>query len=143
MLPSVKANCPIPVCLVTTARNSSTLFQSGNGASESPRYHEMVGTGLPEEKQVMLTESPSCIVTVPSRLMVVGPPAANVVVLCFIYVMYLHKFCKKVSVHNWPKFQQKLEILDETNCYMLTLAEIVKLLKCAKLNQTKATSTSD
>ena len=106
----------------------------------------MVGTGLPEEKQVMLTESPSCIVMVPSRLMVVGPPAANVVVLCFIYVMYLHKFCKKVSVHNWPKFQQKLEILDEVkaNCYMLTLAEIVKLLlTCAKLNQTKATSTSD
>ena len=106
MLPSVKANCPIPVCLVTIARNSSILFQSGNGASESPRYHEMVGTGLPEEKQVMLTASPSCIVMVPSRLMVIGPPAANVVVLCFIYVMYIHKFCKKVSVHKKMKLAE-------------------------------------
>ena len=46
-----------------------------NGANETPRYHEMVGTGLPEEKQAMLTESPSCTVTVPFRFMMVGAPA--------------------------------------------------------------------
>ena len=45
-----------------------------NGANEVPRYHEMVGTGLPEEKQTMLTESPSCTVTVPFRFVVVGTP---------------------------------------------------------------------
>ena len=35
----------------------------------------MVGTGLPEEKQAMLTEPPSCTVTVSFRFMVVGTPA--------------------------------------------------------------------
>ena len=48
-----------------------------NGANEAPRYQEMVGMGLPEEKQAMLTESPSCTVTVSFRFMVVGTPAAK------------------------------------------------------------------
>ena len=52
-----------------------TLSVCENGAGEGPRYHEMVGMGLPEEKQAMLTKSPSCTVTVPFRFMVVGTPA--------------------------------------------------------------------
>ena len=39
----------------------------------------MVGTGLPEEKQAMLTESPSCTVTVPFRFIVVGTAAVKYV----------------------------------------------------------------
>ena len=51
------------------------LSLCGNGAGEPPRYHEMVGMGLPEEKQAMSTESPSCTVTVLFRFMAVGAPA--------------------------------------------------------------------
>ena len=55
-----------------------TVSLSENGADEVPRYHEMVRTGLPEEKQAMLTESPSCTVTVPfCRFIVVGTAAAK------------------------------------------------------------------
>ena len=37
----------------------------------------MVGTGLPVEKQEILTESPSIAVTSPVRFMVTGSPAFN------------------------------------------------------------------
>ena len=77
MLPSVKLNkngSP-GISRETPAWRSITLSLCENGAGEAPRYHEMVGTGLPEEKQVMLTESPSCTVTVLLRLMDVGAPA--------------------------------------------------------------------
>ena len=43
----------------------------------------MVGTGLPEEKQVMLTESPSCMVTVLFRFTVVGVPAVKYSLISF------------------------------------------------------------
>ena len=49
----------------------------GSGATEVPRYHVMVGTGLPVEKQEILTESPSSTVTSPVRFMVTGAPAVN------------------------------------------------------------------
>lgn len=45
-----------------------------NGAKEPLRYQVMVGMGLPADTQMMLTESPSCNVTVPFRFMVVGTP---------------------------------------------------------------------
>ena len=77
MLPSVKVNTPGKPTIIDVKFITVSLCE--NGASESPRYHEMVGTGLPEEKQVTLTESPSCTVTVPFRFMVVGTPAANTV----------------------------------------------------------------
>ena len=54
-----------------------TLSLCENGAGEVPRYHEIVGMGLPEEKQAMLTDSPSCTVTVPFRFMVVGAPTVK------------------------------------------------------------------
>ena len=75
MLPSVKLSILLPGGPVITALKSCTVSSCENGVNESPRYQEMVGTGLPEEKQVMLTESPSCTVTVPFRFMVVGAPA--------------------------------------------------------------------
>ena len=56
------------------ASKSITVSFCENGANKPPRYHEMIGTGLPEEKQAMLTESPSCTVTVPVRFLVVGAP---------------------------------------------------------------------
>ena len=74
MLPPVKLSillssiAALKLCLLSLCEN---------GASEAARYHEMVGTGLPEEKQAMLTESPSCTMTVPFRVMVVGAPAAK------------------------------------------------------------------
>ena len=74
MLPSVKVKMASPTI---SALKFCTLPLFGNGANESPRYHEMLGTGLPEEKQAILTESPSCTVTVPFRFMVVGAPAAK------------------------------------------------------------------
>ena len=79
MLPSVKINCPLPNCLIITALKLCTLSLCENGAGEVPRYHVMVGTGLPEEKQAMLTESSSCTVTVPFRFMVVGAPAVKAI----------------------------------------------------------------
>ena len=77
MLPIVKSKSKFDIEPTTSARKFSTLSLCENGAGEPPRYHEMVGTGLPEEKQAMLTESPSCTVTVPFRFifMVVGAPA--------------------------------------------------------------------
>ena len=77
MLPSVKLSILLPAGPVINVRKFCTASLCENGAGEVPRYHEMVGMGLPEEKQVMLTESPSCIVTVPFRFMVVGAPAAK------------------------------------------------------------------
>ena len=71
MLPSVKLNT-LGKEPTTIAVKFITVSLCENGANEVPRYHEMVGTGLPEEKQAMLTESPSCTVTVPLRFMVVG-----------------------------------------------------------------------
>ena len=75
MLPIVKLNILLPDGPVISALKSCTVSFCKNGVNESPRYQEMVGTGLPEEKQVILTESPSCTVTVPFRFMVVGAPA--------------------------------------------------------------------
>ena len=54
-----------------------TLSLCENGGGDAPRYQEMVGMGLPEEKQAMSTESPSCTVTVPFRFMMVGAPACT------------------------------------------------------------------
>ena len=77
MLPSVKLNIRFGTIPTISARKFSTLLFCENGAGEVPRYQEMVGIGLPEEKQVILTESPSCTVTVPFRFMVVGAPATK------------------------------------------------------------------
>ena len=77
MLPSVKANTPGKPTIIDV--KFITVSSCEHGASEAPRYHEMVGTGLPEEKQAILTESPSCTVTVPFRFVVIGAPAANTV----------------------------------------------------------------
>ena len=78
MLPSVNLSSGGSLSLSRDriASRFITLSLCENGAGEVPRYHEMVGTGLPEEAQAMLTESPSCTVTVPFRFMVVGTPAA-------------------------------------------------------------------
>ena len=75
MLPSVKLNTPGEPTIVDV--KFMTVSFCENGAGEVLRYHEMVGTGLPEETQVMLTESPSCIVTIPFRFMVNGASAAK------------------------------------------------------------------
>ena len=77
MLPSVNLNTggSHGISRVIIASKFITLSLCENGANEPPRYHEMVGTGLPEEKQAMFTESPSCTVTVLLRFMVVGTPA--------------------------------------------------------------------
>ena len=64
----------IPIIL---ASNSFTVSFCGNGATEVPRYHVMVGTGLPVEKQEILTESPSSTVISPVRFMVIGSAAFN------------------------------------------------------------------
>ena len=72
MLPSVKISCLLPAGPTNSVLKLCTVPLCENGANEPPRYQEMVGTGLPEEKQAMLTESPSCTVTVPFRFMVVG-----------------------------------------------------------------------
>ena len=77
MLPSVKLNTPGEP--TTKAVKFMTLSLCENGAGEVPRYHEMVGTGLPVELQVMLTEFPSCTVTVLLRSAVVGVPETNLV----------------------------------------------------------------
>ena len=74
MLPSVKLKTSFGDI---SALKFCILSLFGNGASEAPRYHEMVGTGLPEEKQVILSESPSCTVTVPFRFVVIGAPAVK------------------------------------------------------------------
>jgi len=77
MLPFVKLSILLPDGPVISALKSCTVSFCENGAGGSPRYQEMVGTGLPEELQAMLTESPSCTVTVPFRFMVVGIPGAK------------------------------------------------------------------
>ena len=76
MLPSVKLNTPGEEP-TTVAVKFITVSLCENGAGEVPKYHEMVGTGLPEETQAMLTESPSCTVTVAFKFMVVGAPGAQ------------------------------------------------------------------
>ena len=76
MLPSVKLNT-LGEEPTTVAVKFITVSLCENGAGEVPKYHEMVGTGLPEEKQVMLTESPSCTVTVAFKFMVVGAPGTQ------------------------------------------------------------------
>ena len=75
MLPSVNLNIRLPAGPNISVWKSPKMSLCENGVNEAPRYHEMVGMGLPEEKQAMLTESPSCTVTVPFRFMVVGAPA--------------------------------------------------------------------
>ena len=75
MLPSVKLNTPGEPTIVDVKFMTVSLCE--NGAGEAPRYQEMVGTGLPVELQAMLTESPSCTVTVPFRFMVIGAAAAK------------------------------------------------------------------
>ena len=77
LLPSVKLICLLPADPIITALKSCTVSLCENGANEVPRYQEMIGMGLPEEKQVMLTDSPSCTVTVPFRFMVVGAPTVK------------------------------------------------------------------
>ena len=82
MLPSVKLNKNGDLGLSGSSRNvlvTKFIMTSlcENGAGEPPRYHEMVGTGLPEEKQAMLTEPPSCTVTALLRFMVAGTPAGT------------------------------------------------------------------
>ena len=62
---------------VIVACKSFIVSLCGNGATEVPRYHVMVGTGLPVEEQEILTESPSSTVTSPVRFMVTGRPAVN------------------------------------------------------------------
>ena len=76
MLPSVNLSSGGSLCLSRDriASRFITLSLCEKGANDAPRYHEMVGTGLPIATQVMLTESPSCTVTVPFRFMVVGAP---------------------------------------------------------------------
>ena len=75
MLPSVKLNTPGEPTIVDVKFMTVSLCE--NGAGEVPRYQEMVGTGLPVELQAMLTESPSCTVTVPFRFVVDGAAAAK------------------------------------------------------------------
>ena len=72
MLPSVNLNIRLPAGPNISVWKSPKMSLCENGVNESPRYQEMVGLGLPEETQAMLTESPSCTVTVPFRSMVVG-----------------------------------------------------------------------
>ena len=47
MLPSVNLNMLLPAGPVITALKSCTLSFCENGANDAPRYHEMVGMGLP------------------------------------------------------------------------------------------------
>ena len=77
-----------------------TLSLCENGAGEVPRYQEMVGTGLPVELQVMLIESPSCIVTVPFRFMTVGAPADMVKLYGSLICMF--------NYHHRMKLYQKI-----------------------------------
>ena len=47
MLPSVKLNIRFGTIPTVSAWKFSTLLFCENGANEVPRYHEMVGMGLP------------------------------------------------------------------------------------------------
>ena len=76
-LPSVKLTTVLAPVPFTVASKSFTMSLCGDCAIEVPRYHVMVGTGLPVEKQEILTESPSIAVTSPVRFMVTGSPAFN------------------------------------------------------------------
>ena len=80
MLPSVKRENPFGYITATSALKCCITSVFGNGANEPPRYHKMVGVGLPEETQVTLTESPSCTVTVSFRFVVVGAPGVKFIV---------------------------------------------------------------
>ena len=77
MLPFVIIAIAVGPAPVTLASKSFTVSLCGNGATEVPRYHVMVGTGVPVEKQEIQTESPSSTVTSPVRFMVIGSPAFN------------------------------------------------------------------
>jgi len=50
---------------VACASKLFTVSLCGNGATEVPRYHIMVGMGSPVEKQEILMKSPSSTVTSP------------------------------------------------------------------------------
>ena len=80
-----------------------TLALCENGAGEAPRYHKMVGTGLPVELQVMLIDSPSCIVTMPFRFMVAGTPADIINFYGSLICMFRHKtYCiGQVASYNY------------------------------------------
>ena len=78
MLPIVRSSIRFGLTPNISARKFFTVSLCENGAGEVPGYQEMVGTGLPEEKQAMLTESPSCTVTVAFKFMVVGAPAVKI-----------------------------------------------------------------
>jgi len=77
MLPFVTIAIAVASDPVTLACKLFTVSFRGNDATEVPRYHVMVGTGLPVEKQEILTESPSSTVTSTVRFMVIGSPAVN------------------------------------------------------------------
>ena len=99
MLPSMKISCLLPAGPVITALKVSTLSLCENGANEGPRFQEMVGTGLAEEKQAILTESPSCTMTVSFRFMVDGVPAKKTWFHKLVYhVYYMFYLCSVASV---------------------------------------------
>ena len=77
MLPTVIIGITVIPDPTNLASKLFTVLFCGNGATEVPRYHVMVGTGLPVEKQEILTESPSSTMTSPVRFMVIGSPAFN------------------------------------------------------------------
>ena len=76
-LPSVKLSILLPDGPVISALKFCTLSFCENGAGKVPKYHEMVGMGLPVEVQAILTEPPSCTGTVAFRFIVVGAPATK------------------------------------------------------------------
>ena len=77
MLPFVTTAIVVGPDPVTLVFKLFTVSLCENGATEVPRYHVMVGTGVPVEKQEILTESPSSTVTSLIRFMVIGSPACS------------------------------------------------------------------
>jgi len=77
MLPFVTITPVAGLDPISLASKLITVSFCGNGATEVPRYHVMVGTGLPVEKQEILTSSPSSTVTSPIRFTVIGSAAFN------------------------------------------------------------------
>ena len=83
---------------VISVWKSSTASLCENGAGKVPRCHVMVGTGLPVKLQAMLTKSPSCTVTVPFRVIVVGTPGAFDRLKYFVpQIRYLFKLCRVID----------------------------------------------
>ena len=111
MLPSVKLSILLPVSPVISALKFCTLSLGENGANETPRYQEMVGMGLPEEKQAMLTESPSCIVTVPFRFRVAGAPAVKKYICIYDRSKFkcLHKYMEPITIQYQNLIQSHLQ----------------------------------